>query len=354
MKHPFFKIENKNGVAELRIIGGISDWENNSANFTRAVDNVLAEGATDINVYINCYGGSMLEANEIGNQIQRFTGTKNCRLGAIAASAGGYLTTYFDKVSAAPNNQFMIHDPSVHLFISRPEDFDSNKQLYMNLRNDVIARFVKKTSLTTEEIATMMSATTWLNAEQAKAKGFIDSIEGEEEALPEDSTNLFKNYTNLPTAMVAQLTINNQTPKTINMKRLILALGLLENATEDQAIEALNALKSVGVDAIVALAETKKLKKETIQKLANTSAASALEFVNEFKAPAAEEGDEMPPVVPATTPNDLVKVLEDHLKGASGKSAKNFNDYSPAELEELMEKEPKVYDALFNKQFNIK
>lgn len=366
MIHPFISIENKNNVAELRIIGGISEWENSSEAFTRKVDEVLASGVTSIRAYINCYGGSMLEANEIGNQIQRFTGEKTCKIGAIAASAGGYLTTYFDKgkVTASSNTQFMMHDPSVFLHIQRLEDFDSNKKLYENLRNDVIDRFAKRTSLSTEEVATMMSATTWLNSQEAVEKGFIDSIDSETAELPEDTANLFKNYKNLPTDMVARLKNINHKPNPNNMNKLLLLMGLAPTATEDQAIEAYNALKQVGVEAITALAETKNLKKETIQKLANNNAATALEFVNEFElptntAPAGTEGAETPAgtpptTPPATTPNDLVAVLENHLKGGGGKPAKTLNDYSPTELEELAEKEPAVYDALIKSTYNFK
>jgi ATP-dependent protease ClpP protease subunit len=357
MKHPFISIENKNNVAELRIIGAISDWENNSKDFTRKVDEVLAQGVTDIKAYINCYGGSMFEANEIGNQVKRFPGSKTCKVGAIAASAGGYLTTYFDNIILSSNSQFMIHDPSVMLYVTRLEDFDSNKKLYENLRNDVIARFVKRTGMTTEEINTMMVATTWLNATETLDKGFADSIDSEEAPLPSDATNIFKNYKNVPTEMVALIN-NLQIPKTMN--KILLALGLPANATEEQAIEALNALKQVGIDAIVALAVTKNLKKETIQKLANTNANAALEFVNEFEGKPTDdtddgsEGKDGKKPDGTTNPNDLVKVLENHLKGVGASNVtKTLKDYSPAELENLAEKEPAKYEALIKNSYKL-
>ena len=355
MKHPFISITNKNNVAELRIIGAISDWENNSKDFTRKVDEVLAQGVTDVKAYINCYGGSMFEANEIGNQIKRFPGSKTCQVGAIAASAGGYLTTYFDTIILSSNSQFMIHDPSVILYVTRLEDFDSNKKLYENLRNDVIARFVKRTGMTTEEINAMMVATTWLNAQETLDKGFADSIDGQEAPLPADAKDIFKNYKNVPTEMVALIN-NLQKPSIMN--KLLLALGLPANATEEQAIEALNALKQVGIDAIVALATSKKLKKETVEKLANTSMSAALDFVNDFEnvaTPGAGQGDQGAGQSQQTSsPNDLVKVLENHLKGKSSATEKNnINDYSPSQLEELAEKEPAKYEALIKNSYKL-
>ena len=143
--HKHFNISNKAGVGQIRIVGEISWWKNGGKDFMRQIDALISGGVTQIEGYINTPGGDMFEANEIGNQIARFSGVKNCTLGALCASAGTTVSTYFDKVTASSNTQYMIHDPLQGVFIQHEDDFESNKKLYLNLRNEAIERYADKT-----------------------------------------------------------------------------------------------------------------------------------------------------------------------------------------------------------------
>jgi ClpP class serine protease len=75
-QHPMaITAEAKNNVAEIRISGVIHEYQNSAQAFKRTIDDLLAQGIEDVNLYINCPGGSVFEANEIANEIERFTGT---------------------------------------------------------------------------------------------------------------------------------------------------------------------------------------------------------------------------------------------------------------------------------------
>lgn len=59
-------------MAQIKIVGRISNWANNSESFTQTVDSLLAMGVTKASLYLNTVGGTMDEAFEIGKQLRRF------------------------------------------------------------------------------------------------------------------------------------------------------------------------------------------------------------------------------------------------------------------------------------------
>lgn len=252
-----FEITNRSNTAYIKIVGEINWWNNSSADFTRQVDALIEGGVTDVDCYINSGGGSMFDANEIGNQVLRFSGSKSCTLGALCASAATTISTYFDKVEGAKNLQYMIHDPSYPVVIEKLDDFETAKQLYENLRNNAIERYVAKTGMTEKQISEMMRKTTWMNAKKAKELKFIDSISGEEDILPEDTADVINKYqySNVPTLLNKAIAIppapisnpNNTTMKGLT-SRLIMALSIqniTSESSEDELFAAItNAVKA--------------------------------------------------------------------------------------------------------------
>lgn len=368
MKH--FEITNRSQKAIIKIIGEISWWKNNSQDFTRQVDALIKEGVTDLECYINTPGGSMFDANEIGNQVERFTGQKTAILGAICASAGTILSTYFDEVQASNNTQYMMHDPSMLVRIGGMKEWKSQKKLYENLRNDAIDRYVSMTGLKKEEIDAMLEAVTWMNAQELKKKGFVNSIRNEKSKLPEDAKSVLNSYKiDLPEMLNLALegteeeelpTNQESKTKTHNMKEIAKSLGLPEDATETQIANAITSLQvqaKFGVEALTATAEAKGLPSESITKLANASFEDALELVNNSKDPETsdddeeeEEGDEKPKNEGKDKPSEtrVLDILNQLVSGATnaGTSEKKWDDYTPKELENLQEKDPKAFKTL--------
>ncbi len=336
-KENTYQLTNKAGTAFIRIIGEISFWKNSSEQFTNAIDELINSGVEDVELYINSAGGSMFEANEVGNQISRLKGKKTAKLGAVVASAASYLLTHFDKVIASSNTQVMLHDPIQHLKVEHPEDFDSSKKLYENLRNNAIERYSNKMGLDKEKVSEMMRVTTWLSAKEAKAKGLVDEISSEATMLANlqeetaDTTILNHSQNN-----------NSKSQNDPNMKEVIKALGLAEGTTEEQAVEAINNLKNTAVKAVSELATTKGLKSESITKLAGSDLENTLEMVLETENKPAED---------TTTVNTVVQTIENALKGGETPKEESFDDYTPQELEMMADKEPEKYDTLIKNKY---
>ena len=343
-----YQITNKSGVAFIRIIGEISFWKNSSEQFTNTIDELVNGGVEDVELYLNSAGGSMFEANEIANQILRFKGKKTVKLGAIAASAASYLMTYFDTVIAASNTQVMLHDPIQVLKVEHPEDFESAKKLYENLRNIAIERYSQKMGLEAAEVSELMRLTTWYSAKEAKSKKLIDTITSDKESLPENTEKVLTkmNLETIPECITQQIQNNNsKSKKSSNMKEIINALGLPENATEEQIVNAINSTKNAAVKAVGELAKSKGLKSESITKLAGNDIQNTLEMVMETETP------ELPKNDGSETVNAVVKTIENALKGGETPKDKTFDDYTPAELENLADTAPEKYDELIKNKY---
>lgn len=361
-----FNISNQAGKAFVQITGSISYWENNSKDFTQRVNRLLSDGIKDIHADINCYGGDMTQANEIGNQIERFPGSKSCKLGAIVASAGFTLITYFDydKIEASSNTQGMFHDPTWRPLISHLEDFDSQKALYENLRNDVINRFHDMTGITKEQLSNDMKKTTWMNAENLKKKGFVKGVLQTKSKAPTGAKNYLNNSgIDFPSNLLfesentEEFEIKNLTQDT-DMKECAKNLGLPEDATETQIIDAQNKLKAqadAGKKSLVNLAKEKGIDEELINVYVANDFNKAVAYVENHKAPenndggeGAEGGDDK-----SKNPDNLrVSNILEALKNQGGQKPSNevkkFEDYSESELRNMEDNEPEKFQKLFN------
>ncbi len=358
-----YSIENKSGVAVIQIIGDIDWWDNDSKSFTARIDEFIKAGITDVEGYINSPGGDMFEGNEIGNQIRRFTGNRTAKLGALVASSATTVSMAFKKVVAAKNTQFMIHDPSWRPVIQHTEDFESSKQLYENLRNQAIEEYVEKTGISKEEVSEMMRKTTWMNASTALEKGFVDEVSDENSPMPDNAFEaLNKMKFNVPKEVLLQMKAETNLER--NMNKVLKHLGLPENATEEQVIEAIKAKDNAAVNALVAFGKTKGFKEDTLKNLAANDATTTLKMIEEQNVVtppangAGDNGGEGGDGTPANPKNggepinQLLNALQESLKGGNPvENKKKWDDYSEAELEAIQDKTPDVFDQLYNEKF---
>jgi ATP-dependent Clp protease protease subunit len=369
MKH--YSILAMANKAVIKLIKGFSWWEENSKDFTDKIDSLLDEGITEAEVYLNTPGGDMLIAGEIVNQLKRFNKVA-VKLGALCASSGTVVSSSFDDVEAAPNLQFMIHDPSWAPKIEHVKDWDSQKKLYINLRNDFIRVYKSKTGLSHKKLDQAMEATTWLNAKEAKEWGFIDRIsdDPDNDALPEDTLEVLNKMGAKVPQVLNEAIKSTQNKETIKMKELAKQLGQPEDATEEQLIAAHNkAVKDAQEAALTAqsseqkmallmvVAERKGFDKEKIKAKAEKNFEVVAEMImdapEKTNAPA-NDGGEGGNNSPADNGERLSNALEEWKKNSGQSQApanKKFSELTMAEKDALEAKDPKAFEALYNAEF---
>ena len=165
----------KDGNAQINIVGDIFDSTNSSKDFSAAVDQLIADGIKDVNLFINSMGGSCFEANEIVNVIKKFPGKVNGVGGAIVASAATYIAVNCTTFFMPANGLFMIHKPSVNSD-GNIDEIESDMKLLKNLTEIYANAYAKKTGMTVAQIEAMWKTDCWLSTQEAIKLGFIDSL----------------------------------------------------------------------------------------------------------------------------------------------------------------------------------
>lgn len=162
---------------ELEIMDEIGVWGVTAKQFRQDLKD--QEGKR-IQLHICSPGGDIIDGNEIYNTLRGHNGGVDVTLGALCASIATVIAMAGDKISMAKNGQFMIHNPFVFAG-GDSEDLRRMADVMDKMKDGIIEAYQTHCSLSKEEITALMDAETWMTAEEAKAKGFIDEIIGEDE-----------------------------------------------------------------------------------------------------------------------------------------------------------------------------
>lgn len=150
------------------------------ANVSKALEDANGE---DVELYINSPGGIVDSGSEIYTMLKEYTGKITAKITGIAASAASFLAMAADEVLMSPTSMMMIHNAAIMT------DGDKNvhqntAQLLSSADNAIISAYQAKTGLSQEELFNLMNKTTWMNAKEAKEKGFADAIMFEDNETP--------------------------------------------------------------------------------------------------------------------------------------------------------------------------
>ena len=134
-----------------------------------------AKDGEELDIEINSGGGSVFAGSEIYTALKSYKGNTNGRIVGLAASAAGFLAMGVDKLSISPTASIMIHNVS-SCACGDYRDLQHEADVISNINKSIANAYSLKTNLGQEELLGMMDDETWLNAQQAKEKGFVDEI----------------------------------------------------------------------------------------------------------------------------------------------------------------------------------
>lgn len=136
---------------------------------------------TQINIYINSYGGSVFEGTAIYSQLRRHPAEKIVFVDGFACSVASIIAMAGDKVKMPRNTMMMIHNAwnivygNASQLRKAADDLDTimkgNMQAYLEKSNGKI---------TEDKLVELLNAESWLTAEQCLEYGFCDEILGQE------------------------------------------------------------------------------------------------------------------------------------------------------------------------------
>lgn len=135
----------------------------------------MSKGA--LTIKLNSYGGDVFEGQAIHNILRDYKGFVTCEIIGICASAATLIAMACDKIVMKSNANFMIHEASISLSqIMQKDDLSKLISALEKINEGIIEVYSARTKISKEELRTMLKEETWMNAEEAKEKRFIDEI----------------------------------------------------------------------------------------------------------------------------------------------------------------------------------
>ena len=131
--------------------------------------------ADDVHIRLNSYGGSCNAAVRMFDDVRAYPGSVWITVSGTAASAATVLAMAADRLEMTPGSLWMIHDPSVVAWGNERELMDSIR-LLQACKESILNVYQRRCQQSRQEVAAMMSATSWLDAQSALQYGFIDVI----------------------------------------------------------------------------------------------------------------------------------------------------------------------------------
>lgn len=166
----------------------VYDWFGIPAVSASKMEHFLADAAgEDIEILINSGGGSVTAASEIYERLRSYTGKVIIKVVGMAASAAGVIAMAAES-EITPTGLFMLHNASA--FASgNYQDMDEASLLLRQVDTAIANAYMEKTGLEQKELFDLMDATTYLTAQEAVEKKFIDRISKNKQY----SSNFLKN-----------------------------------------------------------------------------------------------------------------------------------------------------------------
>lgn len=131
--------------------------------------------ADDVRIVLNSYGGNCNAATRMFDDVRAYPGKVHLVISGTAASAASVLSQAAHRVEMTPGSLFMIHDPSC-MAVGNESDLGEAIRLLRACKESILNVYARRSRRSREELSNMMRETTWMDAQQALAEGFIDGI----------------------------------------------------------------------------------------------------------------------------------------------------------------------------------
>jgi ATP-dependent protease ClpP protease subunit len=133
------------------------------------------DNLTQINIYINSYGGEVFEGTAIYNQLKRHPAHKTVYIDGFACSIASVIAMAGDEVVMPRNALMMIHNMWMGVCGNAAQLRKAADDIDV-INHAGMAAYLEKTGdkLTEKQLTEMMDAETWLTAEDCIKFGFAD------------------------------------------------------------------------------------------------------------------------------------------------------------------------------------
>jgi len=182
MKTPlnYYTIRNQaddEGSAEVLLYGNIGEdlWSEGTGAKQFAEDLKALGPIKNLSIRINSPGGSLFEGISIFNTLERHSAKKVVTVDGLAASIASVIAMAGDTVIMPRNAIMMIHDP-FGMTIGDAKEHRKMAEGLDKIKEGLISAYQRKTKMSNQDIADLMSDETWMTAVEAVEWGFADEV----------------------------------------------------------------------------------------------------------------------------------------------------------------------------------
>jgi ATP-dependent protease ClpP protease subunit len=176
----WFSITNRSdkaAPAEVAIYGDIGgDWEGNgviAGDFNEQMKSIPADKPIDL--HIHSRGGSVWEGLAIFNTIAARRKFVTAHIDGVALSMASVIAMAAGKVVMPRTARMMIHDAQ-GLAMGDSEEMRKTADLLEKESDNIAQIYASKSGRPASEFRDLMRATTWMNGDEAKARGLVDEV----------------------------------------------------------------------------------------------------------------------------------------------------------------------------------
>lgn len=226
---------------DIMIFGAIDDWEVTAKGVN---DAIKALGDRDeIVVRINSGGGDVFQGLAIYNLLHQHPSKVIVNIEGACLSIATVIAMAGDEIRMASNALFMIHDP--HLFAGGgSKDMRKAAELLDKAAEQIRDTYVARTGLDASEVERLMSAETWLTAEEALELGFVTEVVDAKTVTAEFDPSDFSQIPGRFAKLVAALGVAEHTSEQTkefemdkNLRAMLVSLGM-DSALSDADAQA--------------------------------------------------------------------------------------------------------------------
>ena len=201
----YFQLVTVGNVAELTIYGDITsfpwfDGDVSANNLSRQLAEM--QNVSQINVYINSYGGEVAEGLAIYNALKRHPAKVVTYCDGFACSIASVIFMAGEERIMCNPSFLMIHDAWSYA-AGNADELRKQADDLEKITTASVEAYMARCNLTEEELRAKMKAETWLSEEEALEMGFATRID-EAEATDKPAQNAKKRLFDMLMQVIAQ------------------------------------------------------------------------------------------------------------------------------------------------------
>lgn len=172
----WYRVTNKSSDVTLVDIYDEIGWFGvTAADFVKDLRGITTP---QIELHINSPGGDVFDAVAIYTSLRQHDAQVHVVIDSLAASAASFIAMAGDRITATANAMLMIHD-AMGLVIGNAVDMRAMAELLDKHSDNIASIYAARAGGDVAEWRGRMADEAWYNAEEAKAVGLVDEVEGE-------------------------------------------------------------------------------------------------------------------------------------------------------------------------------